>query len=78
MSEKITIRFAGVDDWSRVVFKGDNGRFYKTIDLAPDCGFDNLSAEEKQELLKSLHSCDGRFDGEPCSPCNLECFILAE
>lgn len=78
MPEKITLRFAGVDGWSRVVFKGDNGRFYKTTELEPDGGFFNLSTEEKWELLKDLHTCNGVFDGEPDSPCNLDRFELAE
>ena len=78
MPGKITIRFAGVDYWSRIVFKGDNRRFYKTTELDPDGGFLSLSTEAKQELLKSLHTCNGVFDGEPDSPCNLDHFELAE
>lgn len=73
---KITLKFAGVDYWDRVVFKGDNGRFYKTTALAPDDGFTSLSDDEKLMLLKSLHDTD-EFEGEPGWPVTLEKFILA-
>lgn len=76
MPEKITIHFAGVDDWSRVVFKGDNGRFYKIATLNPKEGFEALSPEEQCAFIQDLHTCGGEFEGEPCSPCNLEHFIL--
>ena len=42
----------------RCVFKGDNGRFYKTIELDPDEGFESLSREEQIALLRSLHTTD--------------------
>lgn len=75
MSERITIHFAGIDGWSRCVFKGDDGQFYKTVELAPDEGFENLSREEQVALLRSLHTTD-EFDGEPGWPCKLERFIF--
>lgn len=73
--EKITIYFTGIDGWCRCVFKGDNGRFYKTIELDPDEGFESLSREEQIALLRSLHTTD-EFDGEPGWPCKLENFIF--
>lgn len=75
MSERITIHFAGIDGWSRCVFKGDNGKFYKTVELNPDEGFESLPREEQVALLRSLHTTD-EFDGEPGWPCKLECFIF--
>lgn len=74
---KITLTFAGVDYWDRVVFKGDNGRFYKTTALAPDDGFTSLSDDEKLMLLKSLHDTD-EFEGEPGWPCDLAKFDFAD
>lgn len=75
-SDKIRIRFVGEDDWSRAVFKGDNGRFYKTTRLNPDGGFNNLPSEEQHNFVQDLHTCDGKFHGEPCSPCNMARFEL--
>lgn len=75
MPEKITIQFVGIDGWSRCVFKGDNGQFYKTVELDPDEGFENLSHEKQIALLRSLHTTD-EFDDEPGWPCRLESFIF--
>lgn len=75
-SEKIRICFAGEDDWGRAVFKGDNGRFYKTTRLNPDGGFNSLKPEAQHDFVQDLHTCDGKFRGEPCSPCNMERFVL--
>lgn len=72
----IKISFAGEDDWGRAVFKGDNGRFYKTTRLNPDGGFNNLSPETQRDFVQDLHTCDGEFHGEPCSPCNMDRFEL--
>jgi hypothetical protein len=57
------------------VFKGDNGKFYKTVALDQDEGFLNLSREEQIALLQSLHTTD-EPDGEPGRPCKLEKFIF--
>ncbi len=76
MSEKITIRFLGIDGWDRCVFKGDNGEFYKTVELDPDEGFPNIPREEQIALLRTLHTTDGP-DGEPGWPCKLENFIFS-
>ncbi|CAK7034823.1 MAG: hypothetical protein DELT_00517 [Desulfovibrio sp.] len=75
--QKITVHFAGEDFWGRIVFKGDNGRFYKTTVLNPEEGFPNLPRDEQESLFTDLHTCGIHFDGEPCFPCNLEKFILA-
>jgi hypothetical protein len=64
----IKLSFFGIDEWSRLVFKGDNGKFYKTIELAPEQGFMSMTEEEQLHLLHSLHSTDC-FDGEPDFPC---------
>jgi hypothetical protein len=74
---KITIEPVGVDFWDHVVFRGDNRKVYKTADcLIPDCGWDNLTNEEKLKLSRDLHTCNNDFDGEPDCPCKLEKFIL--
>jgi hypothetical protein len=75
VSGKITIQFIGIDGWYRCVFKGDNGKFYKTVELDPDEGFANLSREDQLALLESLH-CTDEFDGEPGWPCKMENFIF--
>jgi len=75
MSERITIHFSGIDGWSRCVFKGDDGQFYKIVELDPDEGFESLPREEQVALLQSLHTTD-EFDGEPGWPCKLERFIF--
>ena len=58
----------GIDGWDRVVFKGDNGRFYKTTELVPDEGFMSLTESEQLDFLQSLCTTD-EFDGEPGFPC---------
>ena len=75
MSKRITIHFAGIDGWGRCGFKGDDGQFYKTVELNPDEGFENLSRKEQIRLLWSLHTTD-EFDGEPGWPCKVENFIF--
>ena len=64
----IKLSIVGIDGWDRVVFKGDNGRFYKTIELVPDEGFMSLTESEQLNFLRSLHSTDD-FYGEPDFPC---------
>ena len=64
----IKLSYIGIDGWDRVVFKGDNGRFYKTTELEPKQGFRSLTKEEQLDFLQSLHSTDC-FDGEPDFPC---------
>ena len=76
--QKVAVRFVGEDFWGRAVFKGDNGRFYKTIELNPREGFQSVPCAEQKRLFRSLHTCDGKFEGEPSSPCNLEKFVLAD
>jgi hypothetical protein len=72
------IRFAGVDFWGRVVFTTpDNRRIYKSVELMPSWSndFNTLSAQEKECLLRSLHTTDG-FEGEPDCPVPREKFEL--
>jgi len=64
----ITLSFVGIDGWDRLVFKGDNGSFYKTIELEPKQGFFSLTKAEQFDFLRSLHSTDS-FEGEPDFPC---------
>ena len=64
----IKLSIVGIDEWYRVVFKGDNGRFYKTTELVPDEGFMSLTESEQLDFLQSLHSTDC-FEGEPDFPC---------
>ena len=64
----IKLSFVGVDGWDRLVFKGDNGRFYKTTVLEPRGDFLSLTREEQLDLLRDLNTTDC-FDGEPGFPC---------
>ena len=68
MENQIKIEFIGIDGWDRVVFQGGNGRFYKTIELEPDGGYENLSREEQVDMLRTLHT-TADPDGEPDFPC---------
>lgn len=76
----ISIRYYGVDEWSRVVFRGDNGHFYKSVDcLSPDGGgFLAAENEEQERILGDLHTCSPHNDpeGEPCSPVGRGNFTL--
>jgi hypothetical protein len=60
----IKLSFIGTDGWDRLVFKGDNGRFYKTTELEPKQGFMSLTEKGQLKFLHNLHSTDS-FDGEP-------------
>ena len=64
----IKLSIVGIDGWDRVVFKGDNDKFYKTTELVPDEGFMSLTESEQQDFLRSLCTTD-EFDGEPDFPC---------
>ena len=64
----ITLQYAGVDYFSRCVFRGDNGRYYKTTANVPDEGLENVSRESQLELLRTLYTTDD-FEGEPSMPC---------
>ena len=64
----IKLSFVGIDYWDRLVFKGDNNRFYKTVELEPREGFLSLTKEEQLDFLRDLHTTDS-FDGEPGFPC---------
>ncbi len=75
MPKKITLRFIGTDGWSRCVFKGDDERYYKTVELDPDEGFLNVSCAEQTAILQTLHTTD-EPDGEPGYLCKLENFIF--
>jgi len=76
--EKNTIKFIGMDEWDRAVFKSVEGQnFYKSVELMPHPYFINLSAEEKEMLLCSLHTTD-EPDGEPGWPVSRENFTLVE
>jgi hypothetical protein len=68
----------GIDGWDRLVFIGDDGCFYKTVELEPPMGFRLLTTKEKYDLLRGLHTTDS-FDGEPNFPCWADGkFTLAE
>jgi hypothetical protein len=76
----IELTYQGVDMWDRLVFTGDNGKYYKTTQLMPGLGpehnsgrgrneiYDSLSTESKYDLLHSLHTTDSVI-GEPDTPC---------
>ena len=76
--QKITVKFIGMDAWDRAVFMSVAGQsFYKSEELMPHPDFINLSAEEKEMLLHSLHTTD-EPDGEPGWFVPYENFILVE
>ncbi len=75
MPKKITLHFIGTDGWSRCVFKGDDGEYYKTVELEPDEGFLNVSCAEQTAILQTLHTTD-EPDGEPGYLCKLENFTF--
>lgn len=64
----IKLTYIGIDGWYRLVFKDDNGRYYKTTELEPDGGFWALAEEERKLLLEDLHT-TSEPDGEPDFPC---------
>lgn len=75
MPKKITLRFIGTDGWSCCIFKGDDGEYYKTVELEPDEGFLNVSCAEQAAILQTLHTTD-ELDGEPGYLCKVENFIF--
>lgn len=75
---RITIRYAGIDGWNRAVFVTIEGRhFYKSVELMSHPDFQNLPPEDKDILLRTLHSTD-EFEGEPGWPVPREHFELVE
>lgn len=75
---RITIRYAGIDGWDRAVFVTlDGRRFYKSVELMPYPDFQNMQPEDKEVLLRTLHSTD-EFEGEPGWPVTRERFELVE
>jgi hypothetical protein len=64
----VKLTYIGIDDWDRLVFKGDNNRYYKTTELEPRGGFEALEKEERYKCLKDLHT-TSEPDGEPDFPC---------
>ena len=63
-SSPIYLKFVGEDNLSRAVFKGNNGGWYKTVEMIPKSPLP-LTAAEETKILRSLHTTDS-FDGEPC------------
>jgi hypothetical protein len=63
----IELTYRGIDGWDRLVFSGNNGRYYKTTELVPREGFESLSMQTKFNLLTSICTTDC-FDGEPDYP----------
>lgn len=77
-TNKTSIRFAGIDGWDRAVFVTLEGCiYYKSVELMPHSNFKELSPEDKEILLCSLHTTD-EFDGEPGWPVPRELFELVE
>lgn len=78
--KKINLHFVGVDGWDRAVFQSESGNYYKTIELMPDCGWYELSLEDKRDMLRTIHdSCPlDEFDGEPNNPIPFEWLELVE
>jgi hypothetical protein len=77
-TNRISIKFAGMDGWDRAVFILREGRqYYKSVELMPHPNFIRLSKADQEKLLNSLHSTD-EFDGEPGWPVPRERFELVE
>ena len=75
--EKVTLIFRFEDDWGRAVFDGSNNRAYVTTDLIPRKGWAALNLEEKNMLIRSIHTRTPY--GEPDTPCyREEKFFLGE
>ena len=56
------ITFKGVDSWSRPVFQGENGRFYKSVALF------NEDKAALPGIIAEMHTVSGGFEGEPEGP----------
>ena len=79
MTSTIELRFLGEDYWSRALFKGSNGHYYKTTELNPDNGFESLPLEDQLDFLQSLHTSTPATDpeGEPGWPVDLGRFSFS-
>ena len=73
----VSLKFVGKDYWGRAVFKGSNGRWYKTTDVLLPEAPHQMTATEQTLLLASLHSTDSR-DGEPGWPVDVSRFSFSE
>ena len=76
-SSPVSLKFVGKDYWGRAVFKGSNGRWYKTTELILPEVLHQMTATEQALLLASLHSTDSR-DGEPGWPVAVSRFTFSE
>ena len=77
-TNRISIKFAGMDGWARAVFVTQKECvYYKSVELMPHPNFKELPTEDKEILLRSLHTTD-EFDGEPGWPVPHEYFELVE
>lgn len=77
-TNRISIKFAGMDGWARAVFFTQKECiYYKSVELMPHPNFNELPTEDKEILLRSLHTTD-EFDGEPGWPVPHEYFELVE
>lgn len=74
--EFIYIHFVGEDNFNRAVFLGSNKRYYKTTIPVRGTGFSSMTIEEQYTLAQDLHTCNGKFHGEPSTPCRLERFVF--
>lgn len=73
--DKIIIRFVGIDEWCRAVFREAEGnRWFKSVELVPD-QFPGMTDNAWEFLLHSLHTTD-EFEGEPGFPVPREQFTL--
>lgn len=75
-TDKIVLRCMGEDFWGRIVFKGSNGKFYKTADIL-NSG-ETRSPEWAERVLGDLHTSEPSTDpeGEPGYPVNKSAHII--
>ena len=60
------LKFYGIDYFDRVVFIDEDGRFYKSVNLATG-PVDSWNSEKWESYLVNLHDTDD-FEGEPGFP----------
>ena len=77
-TNRISIKFAGMDGWARAVFVTQKECvYYKSVELMPHPNFNELPTEDKEILLRSLHTTD-EFDGEPDTALKTDAFEIVD
>lgn len=74
-SNSLIIKFVVIDEWDRLVFKGSNGRYYKTIAIDPYEGFFSISDEEQKYIIGTLHTVED-IDDQPVWPVKFKTVVF--